>query len=265
MNFAALYADRTAVVVGCASGIGEATARRLLEFGARVHGLDRKTPAFACASFTEVDLAVPTQIERAADALPKQVDALFNCAGISPTREALAICKVNFLGVRAMTERVIERMAKGAAIVSTSSNAGLGWRAHRRDLGEFLDQSSFAQGLAWLEPRLGGIANAYAFAKEALTVWTLRMSQSLIGRGIRINCTSPGAVQTPMLEEIERTIPTELIDATTQPIGRRSTPTEQIWPLLFLNSDWAAYVNGVDFPVDGGFAARLEIQANNPV
>jgi NAD(P)-dependent dehydrogenase (short-subunit alcohol dehydrogenase family) len=263
MNFASLYADRTAVVVGCASGIGEATARRLTAFGARVHGFDRTSPSFECSRFTEVDLASPAHIERVAAALPGTVDALFNCAGISPTRDALSICKVNFLGVRAMTERVIERMERGAAIVSTSSNAGLGWRAHRAELGEFLDQSSFTQGLGWLEPRLGGITNAYAFTKEALTAWTLRLSQTLITRGIRINCTSPGAVQTPMLEEIERTIPPELIDATTQPIGRRSAPEEQIWPLLFLNSDLASYVNGVDLPVDGGFAARLEMHTTN--
>ena len=86
-----------------------------------------------------------------------------------------------------------------------------------------------------------------------MIVWTLFTSSRLIKRGIRVNCTAPGAVQTPMLEEIEKVTPTAVIDGITQPIGRRSKPEDQAYPLLLLNSDAAAYINGVVLVADGGF------------
>ena len=101
------------------------------------------------------------------------------------------------------------------------------------------------------------VAEGYRFSKEALLVWTLRSSLQSIKSGIRMNCTAPGAVQTPMLAEIEQTTPAALIDAVAQPIGRRSTPEEQAFPLVALNSPTASYVNGVSLPVDGGFAANV--------
>lgn len=253
------YRGRRVVVTGCASGIGAATARALVAYGAQVHGLDRQEPDFAVARFTPVDLADPDAIDQAVERLDGRIDALFNCAGLSPTMPGLAVLKVNFLGTRHLTARVAARMGAGGAIVSVSSNGGLRWRERKADLVALLDTPSFAAGLAWLEPRLAGIANAYSFGKAALTVWTMRESAGLIGRGIRINCTSPGAVETPMLAEIAAQVPPAAIDAVTVPSGRRSPPEEQAWPLLFLNSAAASYVNGVDLPVDGGFAATVAL------
>lgn len=255
------YAGRRVVVTGCASGIGRAAAALLVGWGAEVHGLDRaEAGGDGLAAFTRVDLGDPDAIEAAAEALPNRVDALFNCAGLAPTRAADAILRVNFLGTRYLTGRVLPRMGEGSAITSVSSNGGLGWRARRAELLSLVDTDGFEAGLAWLEPRLAGIDNAYAFAKEALTVWTLRSSARLIARGVRINCVSPGAVSTPMLEEIGARVPADRIDAVAQPIGRRSSPEEQAWPLLMLGSPLAAYVNGVDLPVDGGFAAALALR-----
>ena len=56
-----------------------------------------------------------------------------------------------------------------------------------------------------------------------------------------------------MMSEFESKTAASVIAAATQPINRRSTPEEQAGPLVFLNSDAASYVNGVAFPVDGGF------------
>ena len=68
---------------------------------------------------------------------------------------------------------------------------------------------------------------------------------------------SPGAVETPMLREIEKLVASEAIEAVTRPIGRRSSAVEQAWPLIFLNSAAASYINGADLAVDGGFSARM--------
>jgi NAD(P)-dependent dehydrogenase (short-subunit alcohol dehydrogenase family) len=254
------YANKCVVVTGCASGIGRATAALLHECGAEVHGFDRQSSDLSLASFTAVDLAVPESIAAAAARLGGQVDALFNCAGLAPTRAPLDVMKVNFLGTRYFTGRVLERMGEGGAIVSTSSNGGMGWHAHLPELLELLGQTDFASGLRWLEQHLPEISNAYSYAKEALIVWTMQQSAVLIQRGIRINCTSPGAVQTPMLDEIETKVPRTAIDAVAQPIGRRSSPEEQAAALVMLNSDAAGYINGIDLAVDGGFAAAQKLR-----
>jgi NAD(P)-dependent dehydrogenase (short-subunit alcohol dehydrogenase family) len=254
------YENKYVVVTGCASGIGRATAALLREYGAEVHGFDRRPSDLNLASCTVVDLAAPVSINAAVLRLGGKVDALFNCAGLAPTRAALDVMVVNFLGTRYFTECVLKRMSKGGAIVSTSSNGGLAWQKHLPELLELLGQTDFAGGQRWLEQRLPEISNAYSYAKEALIVWTMQQSALLIQRGIRINCTSPGAVQSPMLEEIETKVPRAAVDAVAHPIGRRSSPEEQAAVLVMLNSDAASYINGVDLAVDGGFAAAQKLR-----
>lgn len=249
------FAGKRVVVTGCASGIGHATASLLIEAGAEVYGIDLHPSDLSLAAFDEIDLGDPVSIDRWG--FEGRLDALFNCAGMSPTRPASDIVGVNFLGTRRLTQRLVDRMAVGSAIVNVSSNGGARWRNRRSDLLAFVDTASFAEGVAWFDRHKHTIPNGYAFSKEALIVWTLQQSQSLIQRGIRINATSPGAVQTPMLDDIETRVPSEVIDAVARPIGRRSTPVEQAWPLLMLASDAAAYINGVDLAVDGGWAAGM--------
>jgi NAD(P)-dependent dehydrogenase (short-subunit alcohol dehydrogenase family) len=250
------YTGRRVVVTGCASGIGRQTARRLIELGARVHGLDRAACDLDLAAFTAVDLGEPQSIAAAAGAIAGPVDGLFNCAGVAPSQAHLQVIRVNFLGPRRLTEALLHQMPPGAAIVNISSVGGSAWPERLAALAEFVSTPSFEAGVAWCEAHAGLIADGYRFSKEAHVVWTMQASAPLIARGVRINCTSPGAVQTPMLDEIEAVTSAAPIDAVAQPIGRRSTPDEQVWPLLFLGSPVASYVTGVDLPVDGGFKAQ---------
>ncbi|WP_216911069.1 coniferyl-alcohol dehydrogenase [Nocardia noduli] len=249
------YTGKRVVVTGSSSGIGAATARALAAAGAEVHGASRTGDATGLASFTTLDLADPASIEAAASAIGDPVHALFNCAGATPMVAPLDILKVNFLGTRLFTEHILAQMPHGGAVVNVSSDGGYAWRKRQSIIVEFLAARTFDAGLAWYEAHKDESGHPYGFAKEALNVWTMQQSATLIGRGIRINGCSPGAVQTPMLEAIEAVFPSEMIDAVTVPIGRRSTPEEQAGPLLFLNSPAASYVNGIDLQVDGGFWA----------
>ena len=122
------------------------------------------------------------------------------------------------------------------------------------------EADDFDAGLDWCATHPDMVAEGYRFSKEAVIVWTMTQSAQLIQRGIRMNCTLPGAVQTPMLVEIEKVTPTAVIDQVAQPIGRRSFPDEQAEVLLFLNSPQAGYINGVALPVDGGFMASLAVR-----
>ena len=249
------YRGRRVIVTGCASGIGRATAELLLELGAIVHGVDRRPCDLPLAAFTEIDLGSPQSITAVAGSLAEPVAALFNCAGLPPTHAARDVLAVNFLGTRMLSELVLSTMPAGGAIVSVSSNGGADWRDRLPLLAQWVATDGYEAGQRWAERHADAIGNAYRLSKEALIVWTMTQSAPLIRRGIRINCTSPGAVQTPMLDEIAAHVPAAAIDAVAQPIGRRSSPAEQAWPLVLLNSDAAGYISGIDLPVDGGFAA----------
>jgi NAD(P)-dependent dehydrogenase (short-subunit alcohol dehydrogenase family) len=248
------YRDKRVIVSGCFSGIGRATAKLLLGLGAQVHGLDLKPNDLHLHSFTPLDLREPASIDSVVKRLGGRVDALFNCAGIPPGRPPLEVMKVNFIGTRDLTQKLLPLMTSGGAIANVASNGGAGWTRRLSTVMQLVTSESDAAAVRWCEQNPGVVSEGYRFSKEAIIVWTLFMSSQLIRRGIRMNCTSPGAVQTPMLEEIERVTPTAAIDAVAQPIGRRSQPQEQAYPLLLLNSAAASYVNGVNLAVDGGFS-----------
>lgn len=88
-------------------------------------------------------------------------------------------------------------------------------------------------------------------------MWGLRRAQTLIGQGIRLNLLSPGPTQSGMTKDFEAVSSPAIIDVYTAPINRRSSSVEQAYPLIFLNSDGASYVNGTNFIADGGFTAGM--------
>jgi len=259
MNDPFAYAGKRVVVTGVCSGIGHATARLLLDAGAAVHGLDWQSSDLALGGFSRVDLRDPAAIDAAAAAIAGPIDALFNCAGLPPMSPALDVMRVNFIGMRHLTGLLLPQMPAGSAVVTVGSNGGAGWRAHLFELHELIATPDYAAAVGWCEAHEAPQANAYGFAKEAIVVWTMASAAPFIQRGVRINCTSPGSVQTPMLEAIAQVVPADRIDIVSQPIGRRSSPEEQAWVLLMLNSPHAGYINGVDLPVDGGFIAGRSI------
>jgi NAD(P)-dependent dehydrogenase (short-subunit alcohol dehydrogenase family) len=164
--------------------------------------------------------------------------------------------RVNFLGVRHLTEALMPRIPAGGAVVSISSAGGLGWERKLDPIDELLATPGFDAGLRWADGQADGLLarampKAYAFSKQALIVWTMRRAVTAIADGVRVNCTSPGSTGTAMAADF----PDEGIAYMNQPSGRGSTPDEQGWPVLFLASDAASYVNGVNLVVDGGNAA----------
>ncbi|MCJ8159687.1 coniferyl-alcohol dehydrogenase [Sphingomonas sp. LaA6.9] len=247
------YKGKRVIVTGCFSGMGEATAKLLLELGAEVHGLDYKDSSLPLASFSNVDLRDPASIEAGVAKIGGKVDALFNCAGLPNAFPAMDVMKVNFIGLRHLTEQVLPLMEPGAAIASIASTGGLGWSRRIPTNMEFVTTKGWDAAIAWCEANMETVAEGYSFSKENVIVWTQFMGAHLIKKGIRINCTLPSPTQTPMMAAFEATSGKEVVEAAAEPMGRYSTPEEQAGGLVLLNSALGSIINGVVLPVDGGF------------
>jgi len=253
------YKNKRVIVSGCFSGMGEATAKILLDLGAEVHGLDFKESTLPLASFHQIDLRDPASIEAGVAAIGGKVDALFNCAGLAGggAFPAMDTFKVNFIGTRHLTECVLPLMGQGGAIVSIASTGGLGWSRRIPVHMELLMTKGFQGAVDWAEAHMDQVAEGYAFSKEAVIVWTQFMGAQLIKKGIRINCSLPSPTQTPMMATFHATSGKDIVDAAAEPLGRYTTPAEQAGPLVLICSDLAGVVNGVVLPVDGGFMGGL--------
>ena len=110
--------NKTIVVTGCCSGIGADFAKLARQQGARVIGVDRNAPTLTLDGFVQVDLGEPAAINDAVEQLPAKVDALANIAGVPGTAPAELVGRVNYLGLRHFTHRVLERMGEGGSIVN---------------------------------------------------------------------------------------------------------------------------------------------------
>lgn len=236
---------KTVVLTGASRGIGHATAKRFSEAGWRVVTVARTPFPASCgfspakADHVEADLAdaarFPEVIEAIASRLDGSLDALVNNAGIAPKRHdgsrlgvldtptatwEEVLC-VNLLAVAAFIQGLFPqlRAAKGA-VVNVTSIAGE--RYH---------------------PFAGA---AYACSKAALTALSRDAATELGPCGIRVNAVSPGEIATSILAP-----GTEQVIGPRIPMGRLGSPEEVANIIFFLCSPEAAYLSGVDLPVDG--------------
>ena len=252
------FKGKRVIVSGCFSGMGEATARLLIDLGAEVHGFDFKDTTLPLASFNKVDLRDPASIEAGVAAVGGKVGALVNCAGLpNGAFDPMDVMKVNFIGTRHVTNCVVPLMQGSGAIVSIASTGGLGWSRRIPVHMGLLQTKGFAGALEWCEANMDQVAEGYAFSKEAVIVWTQFMGAHLIKQGIRINCSLPSPTQTPMMKHFHEQSGKDIVDAAAEPLGRYTTPEEQAGPLVLICSDLAGVVNGVVLPVDGGFMGGL--------
>jgi NAD(P)-dependent dehydrogenase (short-subunit alcohol dehydrogenase family) len=251
------YKGKRVVVMGCFSGTGEACARALVELGAEVHGADIKPSPVNLTSFTEVDLKSSDSIAAGIASIGGKVDALFNVSGLPQTFPGEDVVTVNFLGIRAWTEGWLPHLNPGAAIVTVSSLAGMGYLGRQPLLREFMAITDFTEARQWYLDHAEEAGDPYTLSKEAINTWTQISATELIGRDIRINCTMPSPIDTPMLGEFRKIAGDAVLGAFAKAKGRYSTPEEQALPLILLNSDAAGFISGVCLPVDAGLAGGL--------
>ena len=246
---------KVAVITGGGSGIGQAIAFRFAEQGAAIRILDvnetaatatcqRITDAGGNASFHLCDVTNQKFVNIRFEEIFREghVHILINNAGVSHigTVESTTpedfdkVVRVNVAGFYNCMRAVVGHMKDndGGVIVNMASIAGSSGLPERF---------------------------AYSMSKGAVIAMTYSVARDYLAHNIRCNCISPARVHTPFVDNyLQKTYPgreKEMVEklAKAQPIGRMAEPAEVASLALFLCSDEAAFITGVDYPIDGGF------------
>jgi NAD(P)-dependent dehydrogenase (short-subunit alcohol dehydrogenase family) len=253
------YEGKRVVITGAYSGVGAALLELVAELGAEhIIVLDLKKPDGPATVFLETDLSSPVEVDAAVDAIDGPVHALFNNAGVAATLPATTVMAVNYLALRRLSERLLERIPAGGAIANTASIAGGQWPTRLAEINQLLDIGDWVVSLEWVDSHPEIVTDPYSFSKEVVQVWTMRSSRATMARDVRTNSVCPAPIDTPLLVDFRATMSDKLIDWTVeQANGRLATPVDVARALAFLGSDAASYVNGTNLLVDAGFTAAM--------
>ncbi len=247
---------KTIVVTGTGSGIGAETARCLRAGGARVIGIDRQDPVITLDGFVKADLSEQVAIDAAIKQLPARIDALANVAGVPGTAPVDAVARVNYLGLRHLTLKLLERMGEGGAVVNVASILGAEWPQRLARHRALAETNGFEAGLAWIAKNAVPQETCYQYFKEALIVWTLTQAQKIfLGRGVRMNCVAPGPVFTPILGDFVTMLGPERVQKDAHRMKRPALADEVAPVIAFLCADESRWISGANLPVDGGLAS----------
>lgn len=247
------------IVTGGASGLGEALVNRLA--GHEVWILDLNAPQHLAENhhFMQTNLADQAAIDSVASELPASIDALANVAGIATAPEPEVVIAVNFLGLRHLSETLLPRMGGARRIVNVSSIAGRDWQAKYERLQPMLSTTSFTEGMAWAREHRDLYArDPYTFSKRLVTAYTLRAAQGGVQQGYRVNCVSPGPIETPLYPQFESLMGKAQSDWSKAQTGTAASANDIAEVVDMLLTAECGWLNGVDIPADGGYTAGVE-------
>jgi len=246
---------KVALVTGAASGIGRESALAFARAGAKVVVSDitvdagEETVAMIKkaggeAVFVKADVSKQADVQALIDkavATYGRLDCAHNNAGIEGVPAPCMDCTeenwdktiaINLTGVFYCCKAELAQMLKqgGGAIVNTASVAGL-------------------VGFAGIP--------AYTASKHGVNGLTKQIALDYAKENIRVNSVCPGVIHTPMIERFTGGDPAALaaLEAS-EPVGRLGKPSEIADAVVWLCTDKASFVTGINLPVDGGFIAQ---------
>jgi NAD(P)-dependent dehydrogenase (short-subunit alcohol dehydrogenase family) len=256
-------ATATNVVIGAASGMGEAVARMLANKGPLIladRDIDAATKVAAELGGDCRALACDITDQASVDVLVEATDrlgALVLTAGLSPSMsDGRHILEVNLLG----TDRVVHAFERvlhpgSVAVCFASSSAYL--IPADSTIDQLLDEPS-AASLAQLGAMgmLDHSGIAYAISKRGVIRLIQRHAGAWGAAGARLVSLSPGIIDTPMGRLEDKNEPAMSDMVATSAAGRQGRPEEVARVVAFLISKDASFIMGTDILVDGGMVAH---------
>lgn len=249
------FANKVVLITGATSGIGEATARAFAKEGAIVHFCGRQealgekvaqsiNAQGGRASYQRADVRKEQDVQAFIDTCVRKysrIDIAFNNAGIEAPPKTIAdlsleewnnVMATNITGVFLSMKYEIPHMLRqgGGIIVNTASVGG-------------------HQGFANIGP--------YGASKAGLMSLTRTATMELTDKNIRVNSLSPGAVDTPLFRRAIGSWNLTAEDAVKEyPIKRIVTPEEIARAVMWLASDDATCIVGMDMDATGGYLTK---------
>jgi len=244
---------RKIVVVGAGSGIGAAVAAHFHNHGDHVLAVDVRAHETPASEYAQCDLRDAASIKTLVDQIGSGWDMLAHVAGIPGTAPAADVLKVNYLGMRLMTEGMLPLLRQGGSVVAVASTAALGWDQRidiLTDLLELTDADAVERWQAGQDPNYP----VYTTSKQAVVLYSKRLAGPAWTKyGVRINTVSPGPVETPILSDFEQTMGKDVLDMCRSTVGRHANVDDIVPVIAFLGSSQARWITGQDILVDGGF------------
>lgn len=229
---------KTVLVTGGVRGIGKSIANAFKKKGYRIcvtYSKDEENATLAREDGFEVykaDVSVEADVLGLFQKVGK-VDVLVNNAGVSLIKQIQDVTYEEF-------NRLMSINVGGAFLCAREAAKGM----IDRGAGLIVNVSS-----VWGEVG-GSCESVYSASKAALIGFTKALAKELGWSGIRVNCVSPGVIETPMNAHFSK----EELDAMKEeiPMGRLGQGEDVAKAVLYLEEN--DYVTGIDLPVNGGFS-----------
>lgn len=247
--------NTVALIVGGSSGIGKATAERLLKRGVGVHLVARDTPRLSKTAdeLSELGSVRATGVDLYDEAV---VDRFVAVLGESPDHIRYLVNAAGYFSPLAFLDHNKAHYDKYHDI---NRSTFFITQAVARNMKQHGGGSIVNIGSMWAKQAVKATpSSAYSMAKAGLHSLTQHLAMELAGDGIRVNGVSPAVVLTPIYEAF---IEPSKVQETLQgfngfhPIGRIGQPADVAATIDHLLSDEAAWVTGAVWDVDGGVMA----------
>lgn len=244
--------NKTILVTGASSGIGRATAIECAKLGASVvvtaRNEDRLSAVLADLDtgmgqkhqMVIADIATSAGIDSLVAAIPT-IDGLSSNAGI-----ALGNSPIKFIG---------EEQMHNLMQTNTYSHALLAKTLFKKKL-------IAKNGSMVFTASIGGTVShgpgntLYGMSKNALLAFAKYAAIEFAPRGIRVNCVSPGMIETPLINLDALTDEDKAIDADKYLLKRYGKPEEVARTTAFLLGDASSFITGTAIIVDGGYTVN---------